>query len=153
MKIKIMNVPVLEPESGTAELNSFLASHRITTVEKAFASQNGTCFWSFVITYSQGSPLKAEKEKSKKIDYREVLDVDQFARYATLREMRNDMAKKEGKPPYAIFTNEQLSKMAIEQITTKSALASIDGVGAARIEQYAETFLVLLCQMKKDKQV
>ena len=153
MKIQIINIPVLEPENGVAELNGFLGSHRITTVEKELIHQNGTYIWSFVVTYTEGSLPKTGKEKNQKIDYREVLSVDEFSRYAKLRELRNNTAKQEGKPPYAVFTNEQIAKMAVEKITTKTAFAQIEGVGAGRVEKYGGSFLALLNNMQdEDKQ-
>ncbi|MBI4754199.1 MAG: HRDC domain-containing protein [Betaproteobacteria bacterium] len=46
--------------------------------------------------------------KRERIDYREVLNEQDFAVFADLRRLRKGLAEQDGVPAYALFTNEQL---------------------------------------------
>jgi superfamily II DNA helicase RecQ len=90
-----------------------------------------------------GGPGTADRAK-RGVDYKEVLSAEDFAVFAKLRDLRKEMAEKEGVPPYAVFTNEQLAAMVTTKADTQAALAKIDGIGSARIEKYAAAFLEAL---------
>ena len=45
------------------------------------------------------------------MDYREVLNPEQFAAFVKLRTLRQTISKEEAVPVYVIFTNEQLAAM------------------------------------------
>ncbi len=143
MRYKVFSIPVLDPGAAEQELNTFLGSHRIVSVEKALVQSSENAWWSFVVTWQEGSG-GASAPRKPTVDYREVLDDEDFARYAQLRELRNRLAKKEGKPAYAIFTNEQLAALVTQRVTSKKAMAAINGIGESRIERYGEAFLELL---------
>lgn len=46
-------------------------------------------------------------------------------------------AERDGVPPYAVFTNEQLAAIVQGRMTMATALKAIDGIGDARIDKYA----------------
>ena len=142
MKIKTFLVPVFNPEAAEEALNRFLASHRIVSVEKQLLHAKQNSCWSFVVTWLDG-PATAPGKRPP-VDYREVLDAEDFSRYAQLRELRNQLAKKEGKPAYAVFTNEQLAALVTQKVTSRSGMAAIPGIGESRITRYGEVFLALL---------
>jgi len=150
MKYKLITIPALNPEHDEQELNSFLGSHKIVSVEKKCCQTKQEFFWTFAICY-EGSAYKGGEKKRSSIDYKEVLSDDDFTKYARLRELRNDLAKEYAKPPYAIFTNEQLATMVVDKVTSGSGLAKIDGIGKARLEQYSEKFLPLLSTLHSGK--
>ncbi len=81
-----------------------------------------------------------------KVDYREVLNEQDFAVFAKLRDLRKEIAQASGVPVYAVFNNEQLAKMVQEKARTKADLEAIAGVGDARIEKYGPRFLDFLKQ-------
>ena len=61
--------------------------------------------------------------------------------YALLREMRAKMAKHDDVPPYVVFSNKTLEALTrYLPVTTEEAL-HIPGIGAAKIQRYAEPFL------------
>lgn len=146
MKYKLITIEALHPERGEQELNSFLGSHKIISVEKKCCQTKQQLYWTFAICY-EGAGYKGGEKKRGTIDYKEVLSEDDFTKYARLRELRNDLAKEYAKPPYAIFTNEQLARMVVDKVSSSSALAKIDGIGKARLEQYSEKFLPLLSKL------
>lgn len=146
MNYKLITVSAFAPEHGEQELNTFLNSHKIVSVEKKCSQSEQGIFWSFAICYL-GTDQKSDEKKRASVDYKEVLSEDDFNIYARLRELRNSLAVAEGKPPYAIFTNEQLAKLVTEKVTTSTGMEKINGIGKARLQQYADTFLPLLQEL------
>ena len=61
--------------------------------------------------------------------------------YSLLREMRAKMAKRDDVPPYVIFSNKTLEAMARYLPATIEEALHIPGIGAAKIQRYAEPFL------------
>lgn len=76
------------------------------------------------------------------MDYKGVLNEEDFAFYAQLREWRKSIAQRDGTRPYNVFTNEQLAAIVQQKINNRSALRSIEGIGHTRVEKYGEAVLV-----------
>jgi len=64
--------------------------------------------------------------------------------FEALRERRRDLAKAAGIPPYVIFHDSTLREMAEARPRSLADLASISGVGAAKLERYGSAFLEVL---------
>lgn len=145
MQYSVFTVPLKSPLEATDDMNRFLRSHRVLSVDKTFHSGGDNPCWTFCVEYLDAGGTSANVPKSAvKVDYKEVLSEAEFALYARLRDLRKGLAEKEAVPAYAIFTNEQLAKMVTEKMTTVAALESIDGVGPARVAKYGTHFLPLL---------
>ena len=146
MKYKIITIPVVSPEEKNRELNSFLSTHKIIQVEKATIQDSGHAFWTFSIEYIESEKYPKQQVKTK-IDYREVLSAEDFAVYSRLRELRKEMAFREGVPVYALFTNEQLAKVVTGKITTKATLQKIEGIGQNKVEKYGNEILQFMKEL------
>ena len=72
------------------------------------------------------------------------LEPEHRAVFEALRRWRNERAKRDGRPPYVLFTNSQLVSIARTRPDTKAGLEAIPGVGEARIRDYADDLLALL---------
>jgi superfamily II DNA helicase RecQ len=148
MAVRFFTVPVHDSAAAEAELNALLARYRIVAVERRFVDQGVQSFWAICVDYivsnkdASSAPVQRER-----IDYKEKLSAEQFKQFAQLRDLRKDLAQAEGVPVYAIFTNEQLAKMVVDRTITQTALAQIDGVGAARVEKYGKPFLKRLSEL------
>lgn len=81
------------------------------------------------------------KWREKRIDYREILEPDVFARFAALREKRKAIANEEGVPPYMVMTDAQLAEAAKPEHLTEEVLRKIEGFGEARMKKYAAKFI------------
>lgn len=146
MRLKFFAVPIQNDAQATDELNAFLASHRVLSVERQLIHDGSQSFWAVCVTYSDDSPAVSSTSTSKKarVDYQEVLSPTDFAVFAKLRDLRRDLSAQAGVPPYALFTNEQLAAFVTERATSLAALEKIDGVGVARVEKYGGHFVKLL---------
>lgn len=144
MKHKFFKIPVHGGEEER-EMNQFASSHRIVAVERQFVPLSHNSFWAVCFRYLDGTDIPAVLGRGK-IDYREALGESEFAVFAKLRSLRKEIAEREGLPPYALFTNEQLAAMVKQQVRSKADMGKIDGVGPARLEKYADAFLAILAQ-------
>ena len=147
MAFKTFTIPIRDSEASEADLNAFLRSHKVLSVDRIWVDQGSNSFWSFCVDYLEsavGSTGSSHRRDRQKIDYRDVLSPEDFAVFAKLRELRKDIAQAEAVPVYTIFTNEQLAQMVQKQARTNAILETIAGIGDARIEKYGARFLDFL---------
>jgi superfamily II DNA helicase RecQ len=149
MHYTVFHIPALDPQQATAELNNFCSKHRVVTVDKEFVADGANSFWSFCVKWvdREGSAVKSGSRKSS-VDYRKVLNDADFAVYAELRSLRNELAQQEGIVPYIVFTNGQLADMVRQRLTSKTELAKLKGVGQSRLDKYGEQILTRLQQLQ-----
>ncbi len=139
MKYKFVKIPATDSDASENELNVFLAGHKILNIEKNFVQDGQSSFWAICVSYIDSK--KSFGEKSAKVDYKLVLDEKDFTVFAKLRELRKELAEREGTPPYNLFTNEQLSKMVQDRVSSIEALQKISGVGSVRADKYGRQFI------------
>jgi superfamily II DNA helicase RecQ len=136
------------PEPGAAQvLNDFLKSHSVLAVEKQWVTAGDASFWAFCVQYQEtGVPQGGRPGGGggAKVDYKEVLTDEQFRLFVKLREVRKQLAEREGMPVFAVFTNEQLAEMVKKSVRTAEELRGIPGVGEARVEKYGREILALM---------
>ena len=149
MPFKIFTIPVTSPEAAENDLNSFLASHRVLSVERRWIEAGTNSFLWFCIEYhtprgSSSEPRANSRSNNARVDDREVLSPEDFAVFAKRRDVRKEIATAEAVPAYMVFTNEQLAQVVKTRVASKSDLAKISGLGEARLEKYAERLLVAL---------
>ena len=137
-------VPLNDSGAAQEQLNLFLRTHRVLQVERA-AFPSG---WAFCVEWIDGTgagnggggPLPFYRAVPK-VDYREVLSPEVFARFAKLRERRKAIALADGVKPYVVMTDAQLAELAKAESPSLADLRKIEGVGEARIEKFAERLL------------
>jgi ATP-dependent DNA helicase RecQ len=61
--------------------------------------------------------------------------------FEALRELRRELAKDAGVPPYVVFHDSTLREMAAARPASLGDLGSIGGIGARKLEAYGEAFL------------
>jgi superfamily II DNA helicase RecQ len=148
MQLKMFSVCALQPADSVEEMNSFLRAHRVLSLEKHLVGTDGAAFWAVCVQYLErsatGSKVGGADSQRAKVDYKEVLSGPDFALFARLRDLRKALAERDGVPPYAVFTNEQLAAMVTEKTDSLPALGRIEGVGASRLEKYGAVFLSAL---------
>jgi len=148
MALRFFTVPATMPGDAEDELNRFLRGHRVTAIERQFAVVGGAPMWCLAVEYLDAGAPTATGDPSglrkNRVDYRETLPPDEFARFSKLRELRKQAAEAEGLPVYAIFTNEQLAAVARSCPKTMGELQAIDGIGEAKAKRYGGRVLDLL---------
>jgi superfamily II DNA helicase RecQ len=127
------------------ELNIFLKSHRIVNVEKRLVDSERGTGWLFLVEYGTDNK-PSSSSASPRVDYREILNEQEYALFDKLRQLRKELAEKQGIPVYAIFTNDHLAGMIKNKITGLKDIAALPGIGEARIKQYGEQLLKILAE-------
>lgn len=141
MQFKIFTIPLLSAYSSTEDMNFFLRSHKIIDVKKELIVQNDIYYWSFLITYIGDNIVSNDFEKKEKIDYKNVLEAEQFNRFAKMRTVRKQLSLQFAAPAYAIFTDAELAELAKLDELTLSVMQKVNGIGKKKIEKYGEDFL------------
>jgi len=144
MAVKFFTVPIFRTSSVSDELDRFLTTHEIDSIDQQVVQSGRDSAWTFCMHYQNNTATKTATNRVGKIDYREVLEENQFAVYARLRDLRKQLAAQEGVPPYAVFKNEQLAAMVRGCVTTLAAMSEIPGVGTGRVEKYGDAFLNIM---------
>jgi len=148
MQLRFFTIPIHSGGDIADELNRFLVGHRILSVDRQLAQDGANSAWAVCVGFEsaeQGRPASGNGlGKQGKVDYREVLNEADFTVYARLRTLRKEIADREGLPAYALFTNEQMAEMVQRRVATAAAMREIQGIGDARMEKYADSFLQVL---------
>lgn len=155
MRMHFVSVPVFDGAPAEAELNQFLATHRVLAIERQLVVDGMRSTWAICVSHVEGPassgaspsspPGDPGKRRAAAVDYRDLLPDDEFQVFVKLRTLRKLLADREGVPAYALFTNEQLAAMVQGQVRSITDLAKLDGVGKARIEKYGAAFVGVLC--------
>lgn len=142
MQIKLFTIPCSESNELNDEMNRFLRGNKIVNIEKQFYVLNSEAYWSFCVTYlpNQSIPIQEKKEK---IDYKEDLDENSFAKFTQLRSLRKILAEKDAVPAYAVFTDAELSLISQLDEVNERNVKKIQGIGDKRMEKYGN----IICDM------
>ena len=136
VQIKIFTIPILSSEPFVAEMNVFLRSKKVLEIKEIYVPEG---YWSFVVRYVDD--IAATDRDRIKVDYRKVLDEATFERFSAYRKIRKEVAEKDAVPPFAVFTDFELSEMAKCEPLTIKVLQGISGIGERKLEKYAQYFL------------
>ena len=70
--------------------------------------------------------------------------------FEILRGLRAELVKKEGVPPYIVFSDKSLVHMCVIRPVDKNEMLSLSGVGEFKYEKYGETFLQKVIEFNKE---
>jgi len=149
MKIRLFQYPVPAPDE-LPELNAYLASHRVASVSHylAPAAGGGTMLVFVVETAAAGSHAGgasgSSQEREPKVDYRKVLNPEDFAVFSDLREERKRASQEQGIPVYSVFNNDHLAAMVTQRVRTLEDLKRVPGVAEGKAAKYGERMLRIL---------
>lgn len=153
LQYRFFRIPARDPGPWETELNRFLGSVRVARVHRGFVDDGANSFWTLTVEYMQKEPNEPAGEnarKKPKVDYKALLSPEDFAVYARLREWRKTAAADENAPIYAVFTNDQLAKIAQKRVRTKADLLAIDGVGESRAGKHGEAVFRIVAEAATD---
>jgi len=138
MQFKFFSIQAPGGEHVAEELNLFLRSKKVLSVERRLVSTERGVFWHVCVEYLDEAYSAGSREK---VDYKKVLDDDSFARYARYKEIRKAISREESVPAYAIFNDEELAAMAKIPQLNASEMRKIKGISDGKVEKYANRFI------------
>ncbi|MGN6423308.1 MAG: DNA helicase RecQ [Asticcacaulis sp.] len=71
------------------------------------------------------------------------------ALFEALRSKRVELAREQGVPPYVIFHDKTLIELASRRPATREDMASVPGVGEAKLERYGAAFLAVIAASER----
>ncbi len=97
----------------------------------------------WVTQAAQGSPVVTPKSTvaKKKVAVAGALNEEDRELFERLRALRRHYADTYNVPPYIIFGDKSLLQMAVDRPKTPEDFLKISGVGARKLEEFAEAFL------------
>ena len=146
MPFRFFRIPAQGCDVTETELNQLLSSHRILTVDRRFVDAGENSFWAVCVDFLQRPDAKRAEKSTRQIDYRDVLSPQDFRLFAHLRDIRKELAAKEGVPVYAVLTNQQLAEIVQKSVVTMSDLRQIDGLGDAKSGKYGDALLKAIAE-------
>jgi ATP-dependent DNA helicase RecQ len=88
---------------------------------------------------------RADRPKPKKKRGTTGIEVDRSSPlWEALRQRRKRLADDQGVPPYVIFHDATLAQMVQDRPMTRDGFAELSGVGAHKLERYADAFLAVI---------
>ena len=155
MAFRFFSIPIQGCPVTERELNAFLRTHQVLSIDRQFVDQGTSSVWSFCVDYldsDAAAPVSVRPAGIRtKVDYREILSPEDFAVFSRLRDARKLFAQTEAVPVYTVFTNDQLAKMVETKAASKSDLEQIVGVGDARVQKYGDRILEVLVKEWSDR--
>ena len=129
------------------EVREFIKDKEIISVTEYHFVKNDIPYLTFVLRYF---PHRAELEskadtKNNKREsddnWKKLLSEADMGLFNLLREWRTQRCKKEGVPPYILFTNQQLAMIVKKRPQSLTELTQIDGIGKGKAQKYGEEVL------------
>lgn len=156
MPFKIFNIAVPNDGREEEELNRFLLTHRVLTVQAQWVTRGEVPYQVFTVEYAAGKAAQAglatppPSQADARVDYQKLLPPAAFEKFCRLREERRRISEAEAVKPFVVFTNAQLAAMAQLETVTLETLRAIEGVGEARMEKYGKTMVAVLSEEKRE---
>ena len=76
MGVRFFIVPVVNSDASEQELNGFLASHKVVSIERKLIDQGGNSFWAICIDYLSPVPrddISKSNLSRSRVDYKAIL--------------------------------------------------------------------------------
>ena len=91
-------------------------------------------------------PIEAAPGEKKARRQKETLEGEDAKLLTALKEVRTRLAKREGVPPYVIFSNATLTDMALRRPQSLGELLDVSGVGEQKQRRYGKAFLAAIAE-------
>lgn len=126
------------------EVREFLKDKELISVQDYFFIKNDMPYLVFVLKYfphrAEVDPKLSTKEK-KEEPWRASLSEHDMGLFNLLRDWRSQRSKKDGVPPYILFTNQNLAEIVKKRPQSLAELTQISGIGKGKAEKYGEEIL------------
>lgn len=76
----------------------------------------------------------------------DILNTRGLAFFENLRELRREIAREKGIPPYLIFSDKTLVDMCVRLPMNREEMMEVNGMGAFKYEKYGERFLACIME-------
>jgi superfamily II DNA helicase RecQ len=128
-------------------IRDFTQDKEVLQVRDHLLIRNEIPYLVLVIKYY---PFRKEAEGGQRFDVKQAANAwkkeiaeSDFPLFNRLRDWRSERCKKEGIPPYLIFTNQQLALIVKKKPQSLSELVQIEGIGRGKSDRYGVDVLAI----------
>lgn len=146
MLIKIFSF-IFNSASGSfddSSLKDFIKNVEVISVQDHFFIRNEIPYLTLIVKYFPLRPEvdpKMAPQGKRDESWKENLSESDMGLFNILRDWRSKECKKEGLPPYILFTNKQLAEIVKTRPQSRADLGKIEGVGKNKIDKYGAAVL------------
>jgi superfamily II DNA helicase RecQ len=148
MLIKVISLPFDSLFGGFRddEVREFLKDKELISSQEYFFVKNDIPYLSFVLRYfpnriENETKLQTKDKQESNEEWKKLLTDADMGLFNILRDWRSQRCKKDGVPPYILFTNQQLAMIVKKRPQSISELTQIDGIGKGKAQKYGEEVL------------
>ena len=160
MKVRVVTVR-LNPDTGLfddAELVSLQEAFDVVSVSEHTFVYCGVPTLALVLRYRErqeagGARRGGGARGGRRGRPEELAPPEDRTLFEALRKWRNERAHRDGRPAYVLFTNAQLAAVAASRPATRAELGAIEGVGEARVRDYADEVLAVVQSVPRSAEV
>lgn len=106
------------------------------------------------VTAKGAAVLQGETKVTRKISVKATKSVaENDDLFESLRQLRRELAEKQGVPPFVIFSDKTLHEMSAVMPTTDSQMLDVKGVGESKLEKYGEQFMDVILNYQAEPEV
>ena len=106
------------------------------------------------VTAKGAAVLQGETKVTRKISVKATKSVaENDDLFEALRQLRRELAEKQGVPPFVIFSDKTLHEMSAVMPTTDSQMLDVKGVGESKLEKYGEQFMDVILNYQAEPKV
>ena len=144
-QLKHFMIRVVGDDVAEDALNRFLRGHQVLEVRQEFVPNGSNSAWCIAVRYAVGGGANTDagRRKRVRVDYRNELEPEAFARFAELRKRRKAIADEDALPAFAVFTDEELAGIAGLPNPGLSDLRAVKGIGEKKAERFGARILGL----------
>jgi superfamily II DNA helicase RecQ len=155
MKYKIWTIPCLSASQQLQkEFDTFILSHIIVDVEKKFFQTDSGGYWSFCVGYYDTGTLKVAQHipanTGEKPDYQKILG-EKYHIFEKYKNIRTQLSKEAGYPPYTIFNDYELSEIAKLESPNETNAAAIKGISKNKVGKYFKLLIERYDKLPKEE--
>lgn len=155
MLVRVVTLPFKSAAGGfdDSELRDFIKDKEVISIRDHLFICNEIPYLALLVKYlglrvEAAASLVASKPNTEKQnkregaeEWRKILTEADMGLFQMLREWRSKQCKKEGVPPYVIFTNNEFAQIIKLRPQSLMDLGKLSGIGKAKIEKYGTAIL------------
>jgi superfamily II DNA helicase RecQ len=126
-------------------IREFLKDKELISATEYHFVRNDVPYLTFVFKYfphrAEADPKSFSKDKNQEEAWRKLLTEADMGLFNLMRDWRSQRAKKDGMPPYILFTNQQLAEIVKRRPQSLGELMKIDGIGEGKAKKYGDEIL------------
>jgi superfamily II DNA helicase RecQ len=146
MRVKVVTLAYDENLRGFPQepLDRALSEGSLLETREHFFVHQGVPHLALVLVLEQAGTATPHRRAADHADPGDALPETARPLYRNLRGWRNERAKTDGVPAYALFRNAQLAEICRRAPRSLAALREIDGIGEATCRKYGAELLALI---------